>query len=452
MIKSLQSYFRNSNNTEALFLNIFLGLTIIVLFLKFFILYPIYPLSDEIVQVERFTEWHNFLRKDGIANHTINAFLAVTIKSIFGYNILYYRFISFFCFCLIIYFFKKKYPNTLAFCLFLFLILSSQMLTSYIYIFRGYYVWALLTVLNFYFIKKCILNNFDNKNYNIILVINLLMACHALFTLYIVFPTLAALSVMVIKNKDINKIYNFFIFFLLPCVLFYFLVCVLEGFVNIFYDNLTLDYLLNNFLHIVKVALPEGINKIFFNTHMHNFEAKENVFISVYKQLTGSNEYIDTQYTILGVYIFSYCILLFRIFTKKLDIIDFILIIILIFFYAINFTFENRVHVGIVFFFLFYIFDHIYISLLNISKNIRLRYFFYMFVIVFLLFKVDAPDLKLSIHTKNEIIKVRKLKEKYSCERLNNLLNDHEIWLMKNIYSNECSSRYDFDNKKNILY
>ena len=124
MIKSILSYLKNSNNSETIFLNIFLALTIIVLFLKFFILYPIFPSSDEIVQVERFTEWHNFLRREGLSNHTINAFLAVIIKSLFGYDILYYRFISFFCFCLVIYIFKKKYPSTLALSLFFFLIFS----------------------------------------------------------------------------------------------------------------------------------------------------------------------------------------------------------------------------------------------------------------------------------------------------------------------------------------
>lgn len=453
MIKSIKSSFRNFNNSETLFLNIFLVITIIVLFLKFFVLYPIYPSSDEIVQVERFTEWHNFLRREGLSNHTINAFLAVIIKSLFGYNILYYRFISFFCFCLIIYIFKKKYPSTLALSLFLFFIFSSPILTNYIYIFRGYYIWALLVVLNFYFLKKLMLNNFDNKNYNIILIINLIMACHALFTLYIVVPTIAAISLIVIKNKDITKIYNFFIFFLIPCSFFYFVVCVLEGFVNMFHDNLSLNYLLNNFFHVVQVGLPEGISKIFFSPHMQNFEIKENIFFGLYKSLIHyHNEYTDYQYTILGIYIISYCILLFRIIDKKFNITDLILIFIIIFFYILGFVPEQRVHVGIIFFFIFYIFDNVFNSILTVNKKIKLKYFFYSFILIFLLINVNPPDEKYSIHTKNEIIKVRKLKEIHTCEQLNKLLNDHEIWVMKNLYSKDCSSKYDFVNKKNILY
>jgi hypothetical protein len=452
MIKSILSYLKNSNNSETLFLNIFLTLTIIVLFLKFFVLYPIFPSSDEIVQVERFTEWHNFLRREGLSNHTINAFLAVIIKSLFGYDILYYRFISFFCFCLVIYIFKKKYPSTLALSLFLFLIFSSPILTNYIYIFRGYYVWALLVVLNFYFIKKLISNNFDNKNYNIILIINSIMACHALFTLYIVVPTIAAISLIVIKNKDITKIYNFFIFFLIPCSFFYFVVCVLEGFVNKFHGNLSFDYLLNNFFHIVQVGLPEGINKIFFSQHMLDFEIKENIFVGLYKSLTSRNDYTDYGYTVLVIYIFSFCLLLFRIITRKLNIIDFIAILIIIFFYIIDFVPEKRVHIGVIFFYIFYIFENIYNSILIVNKKIKLKYFFYTLVLMFLLININPPDEKYSIHTKNEIIKVRKLKEIHTCNQLNKLLNDHEIWVMKNLYSNECSSKYDFVNNKNILY
>ena len=447
----MKKYLYHLYNTEYFLLNILIVLTIIVLFLKFFVLYPIYPSSDELVQVERFTKWHNFLRREGISNHTINAFVAVIIKSIFGYNFYYYRFISFFCFCLIVFFFKKLYPNILAFCLLIFLILSSQMLTSYIYIFRGYYIWAFLSVLNFYFIKKYILNNFDNKNYNIILIINLITACHALFTFYIVVPTLFVISVTAIKNKDLNKIRNFFFYFLLPFLFFYFVVCVLEGFVNIFNDNLTLNYLSNNFLHIVRFGFPEGFNKIFFNAHMMNFQVKENIFILLFKNLTSSNEYYDYQYTILGVYIVSSCILLFRILCKKLNIIDYILISIIIFFYAVNFVPELRVHVGIVFFFLFYIFNYVYNLILTFDKKIKFKYF-YFFLVFLLLIKVDPPDEKLSVHTKYEIIKVRNFKKNFSCKELNDLLNDHEIWIVKNLYPKDCSSKYDFVNRKNILY
>lgn len=439
-------------NFENLFLNIFIFLTIIILFLNFFVLHPIYPSSDEIVAVERYTEWWKFLRKDSVGNHIINSFVAVIIKSIFGFNFLYYRFISFFSFCLIILIFKKMFPSTIAYFILIFLILTSQMLTSYIYIFRGYYIWAFLTVLNFYFIKNYISNNFDNRNYNIILFLNLIMACHAIFTFYIVIPTLLIIFFTAIKKKDLKKINNFFILFLIPFCFFYFLASVLEGFVNNFTQNLTLNYLLNNFFYIVKVGFFSGFNSIFFSGHTMQYLTNDNTFIKVFNQLTTRGDVYDYQFTILFIYIVSFFILIFRILKKKINIIDWILIFIIFFFYILKFVPELRVHVGIVYFFIFYIFENIYKLILNISKKLRFKFLFLSLFFIFLFFRIDSPDNKISIDTKKEIINIRNLIKIYSCSELSNILNEHEIWIIKNIFSKDCSSKYDFINNKNILF
>ena len=438
-----------SKNFEITFLNIIIIFTIFILFLKFFLLYPIYPSSDEILSIERFTKPWTFLRKNEIANHTINSFIAVLIKSLFGPDILYYRFISFLCFCLIIFFFKKLYPNILAYCFFILLVLSSSVLTAYIYIFRGYYTWAFFVVLNFYFLKKYIQNNFDNKNYNIILFLNLIMACHALFTLYTVIPTLSVIFCAAIIRKDLKKIYNFFIFFFLPLVIYYFVVCVLEGFVNSFSGNLTLDYLINNFFNVVKIGFPIGFKAIFLSEHMYGFSVQENLFILAIKSLLHSN---DPEYSILLIFIISFSILLIRILKKKINLIDLIILFMLFFFYIAVFVPEIRVYFGISFFLMFYIFENVFIFLVILNKWIKLKYFFATILIFFFLFKVNPPDEKLSIHTKYEIINIRSLKNFYSCKELNDILNQHEIWIFKNIFTKDCSSRYDFINNKNILF
>ena len=136
-------YFKQKNLLNILFL-----LSIFVIFLKFFIFIDFYPTHDETVIVIRNTEWHNFLWRNYTSNHTLNSFFAVITKSIFGYNLLYYRFYSFLCFVGILIIFKKLYPNLAFFSLFLIVILTSNILSNYIWIFRGYYVWAFLTVLN----------------------------------------------------------------------------------------------------------------------------------------------------------------------------------------------------------------------------------------------------------------------------------------------------------------
>jgi hypothetical protein len=178
----------------------------------------------------------------------------------------------------------------------------------------------------------------------------------------------------------------------------------------------------------------------------------DNVFIRVFNQLTTRSEVYDYQFTILFIYIVSCFILIFRILKKKINIIDWILIFIIIFFYTLKFVPEIRVHVGIVYFFIFYIFENIYNLILNINKKVKFKFFFLSLFLFFLFFNIDSPDNKISIDTKKELINIRNLKNIYSCSELNNILNEHEIWITKNIFSKDCSSKYDFINNKNILF
>jgi hypothetical protein len=83
---------------------------------------------------------------------------------------------------------------------------------------------------------------------------------------------------------------------------------------------------------------------------------------------------------------------------------------------------------------------------------LKFKFFFVSLFLFFLFYSVDPPDNKISIDTKKEIINIRNLKKIYSCSELNNILNEHEIWITKNIFSKDCSSRYDFINNKNILF
>ncbi len=87
-----------SNISENKILNFLIILTITIFYIKIFHLYDHYPLLDEVIVLDRYLEWKNFLRKDHIGNHTINSFIGVILKSLFGYNFETLRFISFFLF------------------------------------------------------------------------------------------------------------------------------------------------------------------------------------------------------------------------------------------------------------------------------------------------------------------------------------------------------------------
>jgi hypothetical protein len=106
--------------------------------------------------------------------------------------------------------------------------------------------------------------------------------------------------------------------------------------------------------------------------------------------------------------------------------------------------------VGIVFFNVFYIFNNIY--LINIKKtkvNTPVTLFFILLTTFFIsTTKIDNRYYE----TKLTIDKINLLKQKFNCNELNYLLDEYEIWIMKNIYKKDCSSYYDFKNEKNILY
>lgn len=436
-------YFKQKNLLNILFL-----LSIFVIFLKFFIFIDFYPTHDETVIVIRNTEWHNFLWRNYTSNHTLNSFFAVITKSIFGYNLLYYRFYSFLCFVGILIIFKKLYPNLAFFSLFLIVILTSNILSNYIWIFRGYYVWAFLTVLNFFFLKSFLKNSFDNKNFKLLMLINFLLCCHALFVLYTVIPFLLYLSFIIFKNKDVKKLIIFFVWFLIPLTLFYFIVIVLEGFTIIFWDSLNFKFLQNNLLIIIRDGFIPGFKEIFLNSHLSQYSSDENIFLASFKKLINPPYNMEAEYTILFIYILSIFILLIKTLLKKNNYLDLIFLIMVLFFYLVDKNPEPRQHIGIIYFFIFYITDNLY------EFKDKLRFFSKIeilstVIVVFLVFNIQVNEK--FYDTKPHVDKINNLRINNSCNELNNLLNEYEIWLLTGMHDNKCSYYYDFQNKKNIL-
>ena len=60
----------------------------LIVFFKFFILQEQIPLHDEVTAIERFTEIQNFLRKDGVNNHTLISIYGTLIRSLFGFDLI----------------------------------------------------------------------------------------------------------------------------------------------------------------------------------------------------------------------------------------------------------------------------------------------------------------------------------------------------------------------------
>lgn len=296
------------------------------------------------------------------------------------------------------------------------------------------------------------------------LVINLVLICHSLFTLYIVIPVFISLSLIflkdfIIESKNFNrkkKLINFFLFFLIPAIIFYVLVTVIEGFTITHSDNLNLKFFFLNLFDVVREGFIPEFKNIFLNSYLDKFINEKNFFNNLFKSLignlfNGNDTKLQTvpQFTILIIYIVSLIILLYRALYFKLKYLDLVLANIFLFFFLINYIPEPRVHIGIVFFNIFYIYENIF----NLSKKIQNHFAIILpllFLTFYLLSKTEID--KKILTTKISIDKIDTLKSKHSCFELNYLLNNEEIWIIKNFYKKDCNFYYDFKNEKNVLF
>ena len=173
----------------------------IILFFKFFIFNNHIPLHDEVTAIERFTEWKNFLRKDGVNNHTLISFYGTLIRSFFGFELSAFRLISFFSFVGILFVFNRTFNNIVYSFLFLVLIYNSNFLYNSINNFRGHYIYSFISCLIFYQIILFNDKNIMKINLSLIFIMLFLIVINALYGLYVCVPVLLSLSIYMYKKN-----------------------------------------------------------------------------------------------------------------------------------------------------------------------------------------------------------------------------------------------------------
>ena len=60
--------FSNYYLSRLNYIDLFLLITVVIIFIKIFILYEHYPLHDEIISLDRYLEPKNFIRRDSTNN------------------------------------------------------------------------------------------------------------------------------------------------------------------------------------------------------------------------------------------------------------------------------------------------------------------------------------------------------------------------------------------------
>lgn len=429
------------------------GLTLLVsliLYIKFFILIDHIPLHDEVTAIERFTDWKNFLRKDGVNNHTLISIYGVIVRSLFGFDLSIFRFISFLSIVGIFFLFNRIFNNFFYFLLLVLIIFNSNFLLNAINTFRGYYIYAFISCLIFYFL---ILLDQNKQKINALrntLILSALLVINALYGLYIAAPTLIAIFLKMYKQKILYK--NIFIYFFCPVCCLYLVFFFLDGLIINYNNNLNINFLKNNIHLIFFENLKTGFINIFYatpdlvkNNHFKSYIYTFNRFIN------GEDAIYSKEYFYVFIYFLAFVILVINCF-RKLFLIDLTILLFFLFYFFMDKDPFIRVHSGTIYFCIFYNFYNLdkFFKFNVFMNNYKIKNLVISFFI-FLITLSQNPDLKWQ-ETKPSVIKINKTLKTNNCKRANKILTQYEVWIVKNIFPHLCSSRYDFNSKMNVLF
>ena len=207
--------------------NLITSLSIIILFLFFF--YKLHfetfiPVSgDELNSILVYSSnIKTIFLKNFPGNLPFFHFFGYFKTFIVGYDLISFRAITFIFLILHFWILKKmKYENNILLIFFI-IILFSSYFKYYAGHYTGYIFSSFIFILIFYFLK----NNENDKYNKIILFLLFIQIYNHLVNLYLVLPIILTLFIFSKKKLFIK---NFFIFYLLPTFLFYFISIVLTG-------------------------------------------------------------------------------------------------------------------------------------------------------------------------------------------------------------------------------
>lgn len=422
----------------------------IILYLKFFLFIEHIPLHDEVTAIERFTEWKNFLRKDGVNNHTLISVYGFLVRSFYGFDLSIFRLISFFSFVGIIFLFNRIFNNFFYCLLFMLIIFNSNFLLNAINTYRGYYIYAFLSCLIFYFLIIFDQNHNNSKILIYIFVVSALLVINALYGLFIVFPVLISIFSKIFNKKIFYK--NGIIFFGAPVILFYIIFCFLDGLVINNNNNLNFNFIIENFSLIFFENIQTGFINIFNATPELTKDNHYQSYIYTFKRFLNGEDYIYSKENLyILIYFLSFFFLIYNFFRSFL-LIDLTILFMFLFYFIVDKDPFIRVHSGKIYYCIFYIFYNFnkLFAIKLLSNSSKYKNLIISIFIIYLTLNQN-PDLKWQ-ETRQSVDNIKKNLELNNCQKSNEILSEYEIWIVKNIFPNLCRSRYDFERKKNILF
>jgi len=429
------------------YLKIFLLSIYLLLFFKIFFLHKHYPINDEIITFDRYLTWHSFLNKSNANNHLLLSLTGTIIKTIFPFNFLFLRFINFLFLLGIFFVFLKIYKKTYTSIFFILIIISSDIILNYSYLFRGYYLSSFISVLIFYYLQNNLLFNKENYLQKIFFLCSLLFV-HSLYTLYIVLPILFSIGFYFLKNKKFKFfLTNFIKYFFIPIIFISYLNILVSGFTIEFSQNLNIDYFFQNTLIVLKKSFLSGFKSVFTEVFLE-YEVKNQYVNTISKPIF--NLFSD-QPTLFFIYFISFIFCLSKLIRKKIEVLDLIVFLFFIFYLIAKKSPPERTYVGFVYFFIFYILKNIESYINNNSNFIKYEDIIncILFAVLIYLFITLKINTSYTWQLKKDVEKINT--NWINCEIANKHLDQYQVWILINIYQKKCFYYYDSENKINIL-
>ena len=408
------------------YFDIYLFIIIVaILILKIFYFNNQYILHDELVNLTTYYYKETIFLKNFPNNHLYISFLGMIFEYIFGTNLLFLRLINFLAFLLILYFANKILRNKLKLYLIFLIFLISDILFTYSFVLRGYYISSLLFVVIFFLILN-LEEKRDFKNFNWIFLICCFQILNNISALYLVVPIISSI-LLNYKNLSIkNKIKSFQLYFLFPLIFFSSLQIFVTGlYIYKIYtiNTSSLNFILNNFFEFFR----NSVNTIYFSSYTSS---------NLYENLNNLYNQVIINPEIFLIIFLCIIISLINIYKSKKSLINYIVIYFFIFFILINKFPPTRVYLGFYYFFLIYLFYNIGF------KKLKITYLNYFIILISLITILTIKDTHRNFATikDNQI----NLEKKLICKLKNNNFKEIEKHMYYYLFLERC------DKKRNL--
>ncbi len=412
--------------------------TILILFISFFYklnLERFIPISgDELNSILVYSSnVKTIFLKNFPGNVTFFHLIGYLKSSLFGFELISFRAITFLFLILHFWVLKKlNFENNILLIFFNLILISS----SFAY-YSGQYVGYIFSSFIFTVIFFLIKNNFEEKFTNLILFLLFVQIYNHLVNIYLVLPIIISLFLFSKKKEFIKK---FLIYYVTPTIIFYSISIILTGLSVLKVPNTNFDFIFSFIIENFQNIFLSGFNRIFF---YEAYISSENFnFIKIIKDFSGYS------ISIFSLFLASIFISILN-FKGDNKIFSIIILFHILTFILIYKNPHPRIFTGFYCFYILIILD--FIRKKNVFKNLILNkyYFFIFFFFLFIqiinfdyLRKTTPSQLKDFTFTENKI-SLNYLKKE--CKLVNN--NFSEIQ-KRNFYFNYlslCDQKFNLD-------